>query len=643
MPSLADRATYDNGRGYELSDLEEAIGAMDVTTLKRFRQSACNDPVAIQILSLVKPKEASGSLSLNSRKPRYAPRLPTGTKESFATELPPKGGKNSARPPRPPPGDLSRLDQLSQLPQKDGKVDMAQYAKYKEGGLRQKIHKAIRAKQCIRCWSVDHLRSSCPEPPKKWEDDYNKGKDSFWTPKLPQSRPQWFCPAPIRTALEFSSSLLFARDSDHLIALDTCSDVSIGQIEFLKNVRLVEKGILVEGCGGRMLFEMEGELSLAGNLEVTVFAVKKGDLPPNAHALLGNLHLKQLRVSLDFAQNHPYCSLEDAIDYGRTLVFPRTLLLPVTPALAVTFTSGEESDRSRWMCCCGSAFLMGLALALSLQSTPEVFSLAQWIEPRALIFALLGLLFSRLVWLAPVSGLTAFSSLVGPRVGTKTVCPLAPPIATRSYQISPSLSPEERDRLDSASSDFSHLFSHNTTARPQLGGMSPRELVFGRDRPMQVYNDRSYPGAGASVFFNPQETRRVPTFAPARTHSSKSRPPLKRRLKSFAARWCQPQAVLYTKSGYRRRRTRYARPRVESDKGLSDGRTQLAQAYPLREPFGQHSVSVADKIRLLSLARSMDSSQTLPPPRRCYMMSIVRSDEGSSSMEPAQVVLVPRP
>ena len=80
VPSLADRVTYDNGRGYALSDLEEAIGAMDVTTLKRFRQSACNDPVAIQILSLVKPKEASSALQLGPRKPRFAPRLPYGAK-----------------------------------------------------------------------------------------------------------------------------------------------------------------------------------------------------------------------------------------------------------------------------------------------------------------------------------------------------------------------------------------------------------------------------------------------------------------------------------------------------------------------------------------------------------------------------------
>jgi hypothetical protein len=46
IPSLADRVSYDNGRGYTLVDLETSINAMDVTTLKRFRQSACTDPVA---------------------------------------------------------------------------------------------------------------------------------------------------------------------------------------------------------------------------------------------------------------------------------------------------------------------------------------------------------------------------------------------------------------------------------------------------------------------------------------------------------------------------------------------------------------------------------------------------------------------
>ena len=283
VPSFADRSTYDNGRGYALSDLEEAIAAIDVTTLKRFRQAACNDPVALQILALLRPREASSSSQPSGpRKPRFAPRLPTGAKESFAAETPAKAGKSSPRPPRPPPGNLAQLDQPSQLPHKDGKVDMTQYAKYKEGGLRQKIHKAIRAKQCIRCWSSDHLRSSCTEPPKKWEEDYNKGKDSFWSPKPHQSRPQWICPSRSPDAPGSRTYLLFAQDAGRRIALDTCSDISIGRFDVLKNVRFVQNTILVEGVGGKCLFDLEGEFSLDGTMEVTVFAVGPGDLPPDS-------------------------------------------------------------------------------------------------------------------------------------------------------------------------------------------------------------------------------------------------------------------------------------------------------------------------------------------------------------------------
>jgi hypothetical protein len=193
-----------------------------VTTLKRFRQAACNDPVALQILALLKPKEASSSSQPSGpRKPRFAPRLPTGAKESFASEVQTKAGKSSPRPPRPHTGNLSQLDQPSQLPHKDGKVDMTQYAKYKEGGLRQKIHQAIRAKQCIRCWSSDHLRSSCTELPKKWEEDYNKGKDAFWSPKPRQSPPQWICPSRPTDAPGSLTHLLFAQDAGRRIALDT--------------------------------------------------------------------------------------------------------------------------------------------------------------------------------------------------------------------------------------------------------------------------------------------------------------------------------------------------------------------------------------------------------------------------------------
>jgi hypothetical protein len=39
-------------------------------------------------------------------------------------------------------------------------------------------------------------------------------------------------------------------------------------------------------------FELEGDLLLAGGLQITVFAGKKGDLPPEFHALLGTRHLR---------------------------------------------------------------------------------------------------------------------------------------------------------------------------------------------------------------------------------------------------------------------------------------------------------------------------------------------------------------
>jgi hypothetical protein len=51
------------------------------------------------------------------------------------------------------------------------------------------------------------------------------------------------------------------------------------------------------------------------------------------------------------------------------------------------------------------------------------------------------------------------------------------------------------------------------------------------------------------------------------------------------------------------------------------------------------------QIRLLSLARSMDSSQVLSvvPARRCFMMRLVQDKEESSVVEQPSSALVPRP
>jgi hypothetical protein len=315
VPSLADRAGYDNGRGYTLTDLEVSIGAMDVTTLKKFRQASCSDPVAIQILALYKSNDTSGSSSSTARPPRFAPRIPPGTKESHATALPPCAGKGQGRPAAGLSTDSSKLDQPSSLPQKDGRVDMDQYSKYKEEGLHQRIHQAIRAKHCIRCWSPDHLRSSCSEPPKKWEEDFNKGKASFWGPKPKQARPQWLAyPESDGSFSKHSLNVLYSVDSGLCVALDTGSEISIGQIDFLQNVRLVRKPVFVEGIGGTCVFYKVGDLLLAGNCLFTVFAVEKGDLPPDFHVLFvgdPSPHLLELDVSLDFALHHPGCPLSE--------------------------------------------------------------------------------------------------------------------------------------------------------------------------------------------------------------------------------------------------------------------------------------------------------------------------------------------
>jgi hypothetical protein len=121
--------------------------------------------------------------SPKNERPRYPPR-----KEHYASNLPPKPRGKFAPPRRenrPPASQdsLAKLEAVTALPHKDGRIDMDAYGKYKEGGLRRKIHDAIRAKKCIRCFQEGHLRSSCQIPPRSWKEDFNKGKDSFWKPK----------------------------------------------------------------------------------------------------------------------------------------------------------------------------------------------------------------------------------------------------------------------------------------------------------------------------------------------------------------------------------------------------------------------------------------------------------------------------
>jgi hypothetical protein len=98
VPSLAERAGSNGGNGYTLADLEAAIDAMDVTTLKRFRQTTCTDPVAVQILTLnrLKEKPVSSSSPAHPKKNRFSPNSSSPVKESFSAEAPPQLAKSKA-------------------------------------------------------------------------------------------------------------------------------------------------------------------------------------------------------------------------------------------------------------------------------------------------------------------------------------------------------------------------------------------------------------------------------------------------------------------------------------------------------------------------------------------------------------------
>ena len=224
---------------------------------------------------------------------------------------------------------------------------MDQYSKYKQGGLRQKLHDAIRARKCIRCMAVGHLRSACSEPPKSWESDFNAGKAAFWGPKTKQVRPQWLPSTATLKGKEPSSKVLFVADAGRSIALDTCSEISIGRRDILLNLRLAEKPIFIEGVGGTIFLEEEGDILLDDNkIKTTVFSVGQSNLPPNAQILLGIEDLKGLKVSLDFAMLHPGCELGEAnVSVVRVLVFKRLVSVCQTFCRAARHLQWSSSSR----------------------------------------------------------------------------------------------------------------------------------------------------------------------------------------------------------------------------------------------------------------------------------------------------------
>jgi hypothetical protein len=523
---------------------------------------------------------------------------------------------------------------------------MDQYSKYKEGGLRQKIHQAIRSKQCIRCWSSEHLRSSCPEPPKKWEEDFNKGKAAFWGPKPKQLRTQWLCaPGPDRVSVRPSSQVLYSVDSGMVIALDTGSEISIGQIGHLKNIRLVRKPVFVEGIGGICVFDKIGDLLLAGNRAVTVFAVDKGDLPPDFHALLGTSHLQELGISLDYALQHPGCPLVEAIAFKSSLPFPATPL-----SLEFGLFSPIRALFS------GGGTVLAPLILLTALVAPLSSSASLTLEPQVLVwfgFALLSV-FLLLVARFPAAEREA------------TITQRAPP--RELCQLAPALSSTQRDSFVAASRDFAHVFANERPSGLRLGGTQGRTFPYRLASRLPAASTRWVPAAAPlrdSVFarrsphakaifsarkiYWPERMRRNRVKARARDRFPRHAP--------LAARTVSLDPPTYGRPPGPRGWT-LARPLASPGVPMVESWPSIPTSPPphifdpvpglefslQREVFGAVA-SVPEKLRLLSRPKSHQSAQALAvKPLRSFMMQVVRDKRARNHSPPvAPIQLVPRP
>jgi hypothetical protein len=131
---------------------------------------------------------------------------------------------------------------------------------------------------------------------------------------------------------------------------------------------------------------------------------KKGDLPPEFHALLGTRHLRELGVSLDYVMDNPGGTLQQAIQHRST---------QTSPLVSLPSPSMSEVKRGVFLehfALFGLVFLVVFLLALAFDcgahSAAPTTHLS-WIEPRALLVSLLTLVLAKFVctWHPPTKPL----------------------------------------------------------------------------------------------------------------------------------------------------------------------------------------------------------------------------------------------
>ena len=258
------------------------------------------------------------------------------------------------------------------------------------------------------------------------------------------------------------------------------------------------------------LFDMEGDFSLGNNGCVTVFAVKKGDLPPGSQALLGNEHLRGLSVSLDFVQFRGEVDIGEAIAVGKSFAarfdsLSRSEELSRAP-LAPASTSNLWSVLLDVPSMVGLALSLVLALAALLSESVSPTALfSTTIEPRALVVSLVCLSLARVCWLSfePISARLKADVLPRP---TKTIVNAIPvPRRTEVCKFAPSLPPALRTQFKSDNERLAQVFAHHHLgfcfAQAQCAGPpDPRTKPCAPHR-FRVYPDRSYYSACVTLTY----------------------------------------------------------------------------------------------------------------------------------------------
>ena len=150
-----------------------------------------------------------------------------------------------------------------------------------------------------------------------------------------------------------------------------------------------------------MFLEEEGDILLADNKKITVFAVSQSNLPPNAQILLGIEHLKGLQVSVDFAIHRPLCQLSEAMAFGKFVLSSRkSYFITRNSGLKESFGCLSDSLSFSNSLAMTSVFVLLLGLCLLLKgpnwSGPAISLLALELNPTHLFLEmvlLVGLVF----------------------------------------------------------------------------------------------------------------------------------------------------------------------------------------------------------------------------------------------------------